>query len=112
MEAEYVALCEMSKEIVFMKRLLTHIGLGKFVETPITVYCDNQSATELAKNAVLHKRSKHIDIAYHYTRDLVGKGEIEVVYLSTEFMIADVFTKALPKVKHQKCLSMLNLKIT
>jgi len=112
MEAEYVALCEMSKEIVFIKRLLTHIGLEKFVETPITVYCDNQSATELAKNAVLHKRSKHIDIAYHYTRDLVRKGEIEIVYLSTEFMIADMFTKALPKVKHQKCLSMLNLKIT
>jgi len=86
------------------------MGLEEYVKSPITLFCDNQSAIELCKNAVLHKRSKHIDIAYHYTRELVEKGEIKVVYLSTEFMIADILTKALPKIKHEKCISMLNLK--
>jgi len=110
MEAEYAALCEMSKELVFLKRLLIHMGLEEYVKSPIMLYCDNQSAIELCKNAVLHKRSKHIDIAYHYTRELVEKGEIKIVYLSTECMIADILTKALPKIKHEKCISMLNLK--
>ncbi|CAK9816458.1 Retrovirus-related Pol polyprotein from transposon TNT 1-94 [Anthophora quadrimaculata] len=109
MEAEYVALSEISREIVYMNRLLNHIGCKECVETPIVVHCDNQCAIELTKNAVFHNRSKHIDIGYHYTRELVDRGLIKIIYLSTEYMIADIFTKALSKIKHQKCVSMLNM---
>lgn len=93
-----------------MKRLLRHIGFDELVSDPINVFCDNQSATELSKNAVYHKRSKNIDIKLHFTRELVERGEIVVRYLRTELMIADVFTKALPNIKHQRCCVMLNLK--
>lgn len=109
MEAEYAALAEVSKEVVYLKRLLNYMGFEKYVETPILIYCDNQSAIELSKNAILHKRSKHIDISFHFTRELVEKKEIKVIYLRTDQMLADVLTKSLPKIKHQRCITMLNL---
>ena len=72
MEAEYAGLAEISREVVYVKRLLTYMGF-KLVKGSINVYCDNQSAIELSKNAVFHKRSKHIDISFHFTRELVEK---------------------------------------
>jgi len=103
MEAEYGALAEVCREIVYIKRLLKDTGFEKFVSNPITVFCDNQSAIELSKNVVLHKRSKHIDIKLHFTRELVEKGEIVVQYLRTDLMIADILTKSLPKIRHERC---------
>lgn len=109
MEAEYAALAEISREIVYVKRLLTYMGFEKFIKDPVDVYCDNQSAIELSKNAVFHKRSKHIDISFHFTRELVEKKVITVRYLRTESMIADILTKSLSRDKHFKCVSMLQL---
>ena len=110
MEAEYAALSEVSREIVYIKRLLMHMGFEKYTESPIDVFCDNQSAIELSKNAVYHKRSKHIDISIHYTRELVERKEIVITYLRTDFMPADILTKPLTKYKHEKCVEMLGLK--
>ncbi|KAL0276866.1 UNVERIFIED_CONTAM: hypothetical protein PYX00_004339 [Menopon gallinae] len=107
MEAEYVAIREVTKEVVYVSRLINHMLFRHYVKEPISVYCDNQSAIELSKNPVFHKRSKHIDIAYHYARELVEKGKIELKYLRTDEMIADVFTKPLSKVKHNKFVKML-----
>lgn len=109
MEAEYAALAEISREIMYLKRLVTHMGFIKYASDPTIVYCDNQSAIELSKNAVFHKRSKHIDISFHYTRELVEKKLITIRYLRTDLMIADVLTKSLSKVKHNKCVTMLQL---
>lgn len=109
MEAEYVALAEVSREVVYIKRLLEHMGYGKQVTSPIKILCDNQSAIRLAKDAVFHKRSKHIDIKYHYTRELLEQGEITIEYLRTEFMLADILTKSLAKDKHERCVKMLNM---
>ena len=109
MEAEYTALSEVSREIIYMKRLLTHMGFYDLVKTPISVYCDNQSAIKLSKDAVFHKRSKHIDISFHFTRELVENNEIVVEYLETHCMPADILTKSLVKCKHEKCVNMLSL---
>jgi len=109
MEAEYAALAETSKEVVYLKRLLCFMGFEKCVESPIRIFCDNQSAIQLSKNAILHKRSKHIDISFHFVRELVERKTIEVIYLRTDQMIADILTKSLPKIKHQRCVTMLNL---
>ncbi|KAL0275908.1 UNVERIFIED_CONTAM: hypothetical protein PYX00_003626 [Menopon gallinae] len=98
---------EVTKEVVYVSRLINHMLFRHYVKEPISVYCDNQSAIELSKNPVFHKRSKHIDIAYHYARELVEKGKIELKYLRTDEMIADVFTKPLSKVKHNKFVKML-----
>lgn len=109
MEAEYAALAEISREIVYVKRLLTYMGFEKFVKDPINVYCDNQSAIELSKSAIYHKRNKYIDISFHFTRELVERKVITIQYLRTESMMADILTKSLSKDKHFKCISMLQL---
>jgi len=106
MEAEYTALAEISREIIYIKRILEHMGFEKYVRTPINVFCDNQSAIELSKNAVCHKRSKHIDISLHFTRQLVEDKEIIIRYLQTDLMPADILTKTLPKCKHSRCVEM------
>ena len=97
MEAEYAALSEVSREIVYIKRLLLHIGFEKYFKSPIDVFCDNQSAIELSKNAAFHKRNKHIDICLHFTRELVEQKEIVIHYLQNDCMPADILTKPLTR---------------
>lgn len=109
MEAEYAALSEVSREIVYIKRLMIHMGFEMYVKSPINVFCDNQSAIELSKDAVLHKRSKHIDISYHFTRELVDNKDILISYVQTNLMLADILTKALTKCKHIENVKMLQL---
>lgn len=104
MEAEYAALSEVSREVVYLKRLLTHMGFKKYMTPLIRVFCDNQSAIELSKNAVFHKRSKHININFQFTRELVDKKEIEIHYLQTDSMLTNILTKSLTKCKHDRCV--------
>jgi len=109
MKVEYEAFCEVLREIVYVKRILKHMDFKKYMASPIDVFCDNQSAIELSKNAVCHKRSKHIDVSYHFTRELVEKKEITIRYLQISIMPADILTKALPKCGHLRSVRMLNL---
>lgn len=109
MEAEYIALSEVCKEIAYLRRLLKHMGFESYVINATNVYCDNQSAIELNKNNVFHGRSKHVDIRYHYSREMRDKGEIKISYLPTEKMLADLLTKSLTKVKHEESVKSLKL---
>jgi hypothetical protein len=61
----------------------------------ITVFCDNSSSIKLSKNPVLHGRTKHINVRFHFIRDLIKKGEVELVYCGTKEQIADIMTKPL-----------------
>lgn len=105
-EAEYVAISQAAKEAIFLKGLL--FELISF-NRPITLFNDNQGAHKLVVNDVFHKRTKHIRVKYHFIRDVVSKNLIEVKYLSTDKMPADIFTKALPKAKHVFCINKMNL---
>ncbi len=58
----------------------------------------------------MHARSKHIDVRYHFIREKIDNQEFMVEYQCTEGMVADIFTKVLPKVKHYKCMEQLGLK--
>jgi hypothetical protein len=109
MEAEYAALSEVSREIVYIKRLLAHMGFHRYVKSPINVHCDNQSAIELSKNAMFHKRGNHVDIRFHFTRELVESKEIIISYLQTDSMLADIFTVSLARSKHDQCVRMLKM---
>jgi len=60
---------------------------------------DNQSAIELAKNPVFHDRSKHIDTRFHYIRDCIEKGMVEVNHIRTDEQVADILTKPLGRIK-------------
>ncbi|GKA05734.1 hypothetical protein Tco_0684854 [Tanacetum coccineum] len=63
----------------------------------IPLYCDNKSAIALCCNNVQHSRSKHIDIRHHFIREQVEKGVVELYFVRTEYQLADIFTKALPR---------------
>lgn len=93
-EAEYVAACEATKTAVWLSYLLQDFTGMEQQKVPI--YCDNQGAVRLAYNAEFHQKTKHIPLRYHYIRDQVAEGKIEVKYVSTEDQLADIFTKALP----------------
>jgi len=60
-----------------------------------TVYCDNSSTIELSKNPILHGRSKHIDIRFHFLRELTKDGVVKMVHCNTQEQIADIMTKPL-----------------
>lgn len=65
------------------------------MEKPVKLKMDNTSAINLAKNLVCHGRSKHIEVKYHFLRDIVNKGKIELLYCRTTEQWADLFTKTL-----------------
>lgn len=109
MEAEYVALCQGSKEVVFIRSLLDEIGFEEFTKQPTPIYCDNQGANFMVKNPAVHKRSKHIDIKFHYIRDRYNDGSIDVHYVSSEQNAADIFTKALSKQKNAQACELLKI---
>jgi len=106
-EAEYVALHSGAREAVWLRRFLKELGYEQKGPTPI--YVDNQSAIKLAKNPEFHKRTKHIEVKFHYTRELVEEGAIELCYLPTAEQRADIMTKPLLKTKHNEMLKGLGL---
>ena len=61
------------------------------------LYCDNTSAIIISKNLVIHAKTKHIAIKYHYLRELVEDKEVKMEYVNSKEQIADIFTKPLPK---------------
>eukprot|EP00253_Pinus_taeda_P010861 PITA_10861 len=97
-EAEYMAPSQASCEAIWLRKLL--YGLFDQELRKTVIHCDNQSCIKLTENPVLHDRSKHIDIIYHFIRDYVQKEAEKLEYISTDEQVADVLTKSLPRDKH------------
>nr|GEV22967.1 retrovirus-related Pol polyprotein from transposon TNT 1-94 [Tanacetum cinerariifolium] len=87
MEAEYIALSGCCAQILWMRSQLTDYGLGF---NKILMYCDNKSVIALCCNNVQHSRSKHIDIRYHFIKEQVKNGVIELYFVNTEYQLADL----------------------
>ena len=85
--------------------------LGNQQSQPILIFEDNQSAIAMAKNPRFHKRSKHINIKYHYVREQVGKGTIVVKYCPTEDMQADLLTKGIGPTKLERLKKMCGMQV-
>jgi hypothetical protein len=98
-KAEYIAAYSASCEAIWLCKLLT--GLFDLDMEEITILCDNQSCIKMIEDPVFHDRSKHIDIRYHYIRDMVQRGAINLQYVSTDEQVADVLTKPLSHVKFE-----------
>ena len=73
----------------------------------IIILEDNQGCIALSENPIHHKRTKHIDVRYHYTREKVEDGTIKLEYISTEDQVADLLTKALPQARHHKLMKQI-----
>ena len=96
-EAEYVALSEACRELLWLLKLMSDVG-EKPTE-PVVVCEDNQSCISMLNNNGSSRKSKHIDTRYNFVRDLVAKRVVAVKYCPTEQMVADILTKPLPRVK-------------
>ena len=99
-EAECIAAASTACQGVWLSRLLADL-LNKQVTAPM-LYIDNKSAIALAKNPVLHDRSKHIDIRFHFLRDCINDGKVAVDYISTGDQLADMLTKPLGRDRLQE----------
>jgi len=102
-EAEYIAATHATKEGIWLCQLISK--LFNIINEPTTLYCNNQVALMLATNNNFHTHTKHINIQYHFIQETVDSGTFKLIYCSTDNMVADIFTKALPgwKVKVVMC---------
>lgn len=106
-EAEYISLSEATKEAIYLRRLLLELGFENAAK--ISMHVDNRGAECLANDPVYHSRTKHIDIRYHFIRDVVSRGEINIEHVSTHDMVADILTKALPRQLHYEFCDKIGL---
>ncbi|KAH9686748.1 hypothetical protein KPL70_014488 [Citrus sinensis] len=106
-ESEYRVLASASAELTWLQSLFSQLRIS-CTEKP-TIWCDNVSATELAKNPVYHSRTKHIEIDMHFIRNKVLAGELTIHYVPSAEQIADIMTKPLSFVKFNYLRSKLNV---
>ncbi|GJR77307.1 retrotransposon protein, putative, ty1-copia subclass [Tanacetum coccineum] len=106
-EAEYIALSGCCAQVLWMRSQLTDYGLG-FNKIPM--YCDNKSAIALCCNNVQHSRSKHIDIRFHFIKEQVENGVVELYFVNTEYQLADIFTKALGRERIEFLINKLGMR--
>jgi hypothetical protein len=102
-EVEYKGVTIAACEVVWLQKLLSY--LGQSMDAPIVIYCDNISSILLANNLIYHVRKSHIEVHYHFIKEKVLAKEINLIHVSTEDQIVDIFTKALgTDTSLEKCL--------
>ncbi|GJV15474.1 retrovirus-related pol polyprotein from transposon TNT 1-94 [Tanacetum coccineum] len=94
-------------QVLWMRSHLTDYGLG-FNKIPM--YCDNKSAIALCCNNVQHSRSKHIDIKFHFIKEQVENGVVELYFVNTEYQLANIFTKALGRERIEFLINKLRMR--
>nr|GEX40912.1 hypothetical protein [Tanacetum cinerariifolium] len=105
-EVEYIAMSGCCAQILWMRSQITDYG---FDFNKIPLYCDNRSAIALCCNNFQHSRSKHIDIRHHFIQGQVKRGVIELYFVTTNYQLADIFTKALPRQRFEFILPRLGM---
>ena len=106
-EAEYVAAAMATSQVYWLRKILGDIGMKQKEATEL--FCDNQSAIAMSKNPVFHSRTRHINIKYHFIREAIEEGEVQLTFCKSEDQVADIFTKALPKEKFFKFRELLGV---
>ena len=106
-EAEYRGAAIATCEEVWIRRLLADLGV--YIDGAVTIWCDNMSSIQLAKNPVFHARTKHIEVHYHFVREKVMEGEVDLVYVNTNQQVADILTKGLSVEKHTQFRNMMGV---
>jgi hypothetical protein len=94
-EAEYVATSSCCSQLLWITYTMRDFG-EEYTHVPHQ--CDSNSATSVAKNQVLHSKTKHIEVRYHFLRDNGEKGKIDWIHVPTDDQLVDIFTKPLYEV--------------
>lgn len=105
-EAEYMAITEAVKEAVWLQGLFENLGL---IQEHINVYWDSQNAIHLTKNQVYHACTKHIDVRFHFVREIVDDGKILLQKIKTADNLADMLIKVVTVIKFEHCLNLINI---
>lgn len=108
-EAEYIGITHAAKEAIWLRSLLADLVHPDFAAHAVRLYSDNKGAMDLARNNAFHARTKHIAIRYHFIREAVERGDVELGYRRTEDMPADVFTKPIARVRLEYLRSLMGL---
>nr|GEZ28364.1 copia protein [Tanacetum cinerariifolium] len=105
-QAGYVSLSACCAQVLWMRTHLTDYG---FHFDKIPMYCDSKAAITISCNPIQHSRTKHIDVRYHFIKEKVEKGIIELFFVGTEYQLADLFTKALSEERRNESRSTTNM---
>nr|GEU57460.1 hypothetical protein [Tanacetum cinerariifolium] len=106
-EAEYVSLSACCAQVLWMRTQLIDYS---FHFDKIPMYCDSKAAIAISCNPVQHSRTKHIDVRYHFIKEKVEKGIVELFFVGTEYQLADLFTKALPEERFKYLVRRLGMR--
>lgn len=106
-EAEYKVLTEASKAAIWARRELAEMHQTQ--EGATEIFCDNQGAVALARNPVFHARTRHIEVQYHFIREVIDSGQVTISYVPTENNPADILTKPLARDAHERHMRFLSL---
>ena len=98
-ESEYIAAAACCTQVMWMKQTLQDMKVR--IDEPISIKCDNTSAISICKNPVLHSKTKHIPIKYHFLREQVAQKVVKLEYVPTKEQTADIFTKPLARESFQ-----------
>ncbi|CAA0825692.1 Unknown protein [Striga hermonthica] len=104
--AEYIAMTEAGKEMLWLKRFLQQLGMK---QERYDIHCDSQSALDLSKNAMYHSRTKHIDVRYHWLRQVVEEQQFKLEKIHTDENPADMMTKVVTGGKLQLCAELIGI---
>ncbi|GJY92120.1 hypothetical protein Tco_0507902 [Tanacetum coccineum] len=106
-EAEYVSLSVCCVQVLWLRTQLTDYG---FHFDKIPMYCDSKATIAISCNPVQHSRTKHIDVRYHFIKEQVEKGIVELFFVGTEYQLADLFTKALSEDRFKYLVRRLGMR--
>nr|GFA60633.1 retrovirus-related Pol polyprotein from transposon TNT 1-94 [Tanacetum cinerariifolium] len=105
-ESKYVAVSSCCAQVLWIRTQLTDYG---FFYDKVPIYCDSKSAIAISCNPIQHTRTKHIDARYHFIKDHVEKGTIELYFVGTEYQLADLFKKSLPEARFKFLVEKLGM---
>ena len=105
-QAEYIATSKACKKAIWLAQLVEDLGI--FVEVP-TLHCDSQSAILLAKNLVFHAKTKHIEVKYHFIREMLEDKLMKLVKVHTNDNPTDLLTKALSPEQFAHCRALMGV---
>nr|GEY48471.1 hypothetical protein [Tanacetum cinerariifolium] len=106
-KAEYVSLSACCAQVLWMRTQLIDYG---FHFDKIPMYCNSKAAIAISCNPVQHSCTKHIDVKYHFIKEKVEKGIVELFFVETEYLLADLFTKALPEERFKYLIRRLAMR--
>jgi hypothetical protein len=107
-EAEFIAVTEASKELLWLKRLACELG---FKQDKYVLFCDNQSAIHLSKNASFHSRPKHIKVRYHWIQNMPSSKQLQLEKVRTDDNGADMLTKVVIRAKLDVCRRLAGMTV-